>query len=390
MSRSRMSDQTNKRKSVRAWTLVGSLSAVLVISIAALCPLGAQEQGRTEGPPPFAVGKVYQFAKITDGIYYATSRTPSVMQTGSNDPIIVTDRDVMIVDDGMTAAAGGALLEDVKLLTDKPVRWVVDSHYHYDHTSGNSAFGPDVNIVGQEYVRWALLNRDWQHQDPYVGAEGRATAQINRLTQQIASEQDPDHKAQLQKRLEIAQSDQADLERLKTIKPTPPNITFSSKMTLYDGQREIQLLFLGPGHTMGDTVVYLPKEKIVCTGDLMEGFAEGPRVQYLGDAMFDEWITTLEALKKLDFDTVLPGHGGPFHDKAYITETQQYLKDFMTQAEALRKQGLTPEEAAPKVDMTSLKSVFPFNQIKGPGVDVRGVRRLYEYLDERAKGTTAQ
>jgi cyclase len=101
---------------------------------------------------------------------------------------------------------------------------------------------------------------------------------------------------------------------------------------------------------------------------------------YMGDAMFDEWIKTLDALKELDFVVDLPGHGVPFRDKALITAYQGYLRDFMAQVTELRKQGLTPEEAAPKVDMTSHKGDFP--QIQGPGAEIRGVRRMYAWMDE--------
>jgi cyclase len=115
----------------------------------------------------------------------------------------------------------------------------------------------------------------------------------------------------------------------------------------------------------------------VCSGDMME-----TQPAYMGDAMFDEWIKTLDALKELDFATDLPGHGVPFHDKSLITAYQSYLKDFMTQATELRKQGLSAEEAAQKIDMTSHSGDFP--QIKGPGAEVRGVRRMYEWMDERS------
>jgi glyoxylase-like metal-dependent hydrolase (beta-lactamase superfamily II) len=157
-------------------------------------------------------------------------------------------------------------------------------------------------------------------------------------------------------------------------------MTYSSKMTLFSGQREIQILFLGRGHTDGDTVVYLPKEKIVCTGDLMES-----RLAYMGNAEFDEWIKTLDTLKELDFGIVLPGHGVPFHEKSLITAYQSYLKDLITKVAALRKQGLSADQAALKVDLTSHKADFP--QIQGPGADLRGVRRMYEWMDERAKPT---
>src|SRR5438128_9058048 len=151
------------------------------------------------------------------------------------------------------------------------------------------------------------------------------------------------------------------------ITPTPPNVTYSKKKVLDLGGREVQLLFLGRGHTNGDTVVFLPKEKIVCTGDLMES-----QLAYMGDAQFDEWIATLDALKKLDFETDLPGHGAPFKDKGLITAYQGYLRDLMKQVADLRKQGIPAEAAAQKVDLTAYKTSFP--QIQGPGADVRGVR----------------
>ena len=103
----------------------------------------------------------------------------------------------------------------------------------------------------------------------------------------------------------------------------------------------------------------------------------------MGSAIFDEWITTLDALKELDFATVLPGHGVPFHEKSLITAFQSYLQDFMSQAAALRKQGLSPEAAAHKIDLTSHRADFP--TIQSAGAEVRGVRRLYARMDEMAK-----
>ena len=332
---------------------------------------GAQSQGSSRAGGPVISGKVYTFEKIADGVYYTTSAA----NTGGNHTLIVGDRNVLLVDASTTPGAARALLQDMKLVTDKPVRWVVNTHFHYDHTDGNSVFGPDVEIIGHEYVRHAIADFDVPHRDPLKTALTNMPVQIESLKKQIADEKDAARREALQKQLAAAQ---ADLEEIKVLKLTPPNVTYSSKMTLFQGTREIQLLFLGRGHTQGDTVVYLPQERIVCTGDLMES-----RIAYMGDAMFDEWITTLDSLKELNFDTVLPGHGVPFHEKSLITAFQSYIKDFMIKVAELRKQGLTPEEAAQKVDMTSHQADFPL--IQGPGAEVRGVRRMYEYMDERAK-----
>ena len=107
------------------------------------------------------------------------------------------------------------------------------------------------------------------------------------------------------------------------------------------------------------------------------------QLAYMGDAQFDEWIATLDALKKLDFNIDLPGHGTPFTDKGLITAYQNYLSDLMKQVAAFRKQGLSPEESAQKVDLTAYKDRFP--QIQGPGADLRGVRRMYEWMNEKSK-----
>ena len=200
--------------------------------------------------------------------------------------------------------------------------------------------------------------------------------QIASLKQQLAAASDAARKTALTKELAAAETLS---EQLKEIKPTPPNVTYTSKMVLYKGGREIQLLFLGRGHTGGDTFVYLPRERVVCTGDM----DEGARIAYMGDAFFDEWIASLDALKKLDFTLVLPGHGRPFRDKGVITAFQSYLKDLTTQVATLRKQGVTADETAKRVDLTSHKKDFP--DIQTAGADLRGVRRIYQWMDETGK-----
>src|SRR4030095_10292814 len=100
----------------------------------------------------------------------------------------------------------------------------------------------------------------------------------------------------------------------------PRNLTRATQMTLYRGQREIQIRYLGRGHTAGDVVVFLPNEKVVMTGDFLTS-----ALSNMSDSYPEEWAASLEALKKLDFDTVLPGHGEAFMDKAKIDYFQAYL-----------------------------------------------------------------
>lgn len=198
--------------------------------------------------------------------------------------------------------------------------------------------------------------------------------QVASLQQQLAQETDPARRAELQGRLDTAQ---AHLMSLGEIVPTPPNITVDDSMTIYQtvngGGREIQILHFGPGHTGGDVVVFLPAEKIVYTGDLMV-----PGIPYMGDAHVDEWPVALERLKQLDFELLLPGHGPYFEGKERIDFLQSYLRDLWTNTDALKRRGLTAEQAAQQIDMTAHSSNYP--QITGPGVDVRAIRRIYELL----------
>ena len=320
---------------------------------------------------PVVTAKAYKFERIADGVYYATAT--GSMVTGSNNEVIVGDRDVMVVDTGTSPAAARAMIEDLKVITDKPVRYVVNTHFHYDHTDGNQVYAGKADIIAHEYVKYAMEKLDVLHREPYVTSQLTNTPRrISTLQQQVAAERDATRKAALERQLAVAQQGWDDL---KEIKPTPPNKTYSKRMNVKLGQHEVQLLFLGRGHTNGDTVVFLPKEKIVCTGDLMES-----QLAYMGDAQFDEWVKTLDALKRLDFDTVLPGHGAPFKDKGLITAYQNYLTDLTRQGAALKKQGVSADDAAQRLDLTAYKTAFP--SIQGPGADLRGVRRLYEWLTE--------
>src|SRR5258708_28051075 len=275
---------------------------------------------------------------------------------------------------GAGRGGGGAWVEDIKKLNAKPIRYVVNTHWHYDHTAGNQIFGPEVQIIATDYLYQRLAPVDVLHREPFLTSQvTNLSARIDTLSRQMAAEGNAQQKAALQK-------DLADAQRLQQqnseIKVTPPNIHYSTKMVLNRGGREIDLIFFGRGHTGGDTVVYLPKERIVCTGDLMES-----RLAYMGDAFFSEWITTLEELKKLDFAVDLPRHGTPFTNKSLITAYQAYLTDLINQVTKLKNEGVSPDDAAKRVDLTA--HAKDFSQITGPGAEIRGVRRMYTWLDEQ-------
>ena len=348
---------------------------------------GLVSHARAQPVWPMVQGKNYKFQKIADGVYYASPEyNGTAFPFGSNPffganlVVVVNKDDVLIVDTGTTPAAARAFVADIKLLTDKPVRYVVNTHWHYDHTDGNSIFGPEVQIIAHDYVRLAIEKFDILHNEPFKSSTRNAPqALIDRYKKQLAEVTDPRAKGALQKALANAEAATKDFVRdIKEIKPTPPNVTYTDKLVLHRGGREIDLLFLGRGHTGGDTVVFLPKERIVCTGDLMES-----RIAFMGSAFFDEWLTTLDALKRLDFAVDLPGHGAPFTDKKLVTAFQDYLRDVLKQVAALRAQGVSAEDAARRVDLRSHAKDCP--DIESVGAEPRGIRRIYAWMDERNK-----
>ena len=321
-----------------------------------------------------ALATKYRFEQFADGVYLA--RATSAISSAANVAVIVNDTEVVLVDNGTTPAATRALLQDLRTITDKPVRYQINTHYHYDHTDGNQVFAPDVQIIGHETARREILRQDVLERDPYVNfAYVRLPARIAALKKQIAGERDSQARADLERQLRV---ELELVDGLKEIKPTPPNTVFSSTLTLFRGAREIRLLFLGRGHTVGDVIVHLPRERVVATGDLLQS-----AIPFMGDGYFDEWVATIDEVKKLDFTVVLPGHGVPITDRAVIDAYQGYVRDLTAQAVALRKQGVTADQAAQMVDLTAYKGHFP--AIQGPGADVRAVRRIYQWMDERAK-----
>jgi glyoxylase-like metal-dependent hydrolase (beta-lactamase superfamily II) len=345
-----------------------SLSLLFAVLVAA--PIGALGQASY----PVTTGKAYKFDMVAPGVYYATAT--GAMATGSNNVAVVGDRDVLVVDTGTSPAAARAFIDDLKLVTTKPIRYVVNTHFHYDHTDGNQVYAGKADIIAHEYVKFAIEKLDVLHREPFKTSQlTNVPARIDTLKKRIADESDASRKSALERQLATAQQG---WEELKEIRPTPPNVTYSKKKVVNLGGREVQLLFLGRGHTNGDTVVYLPKEKIVATGDLMES-----QIAYMGDAQFDEWVATLGALNALDWTLDLPGHGTPFSEKARVTAFQGYLSDLVAQGRALKQQGRTAEETARVVDLTKYNGTFP--QIQAPGADIRGVRRLYEWLETAKK-----
>ena len=320
-------------------------------------------------------GEAFRFNKIREGIYHAVGT--GAMSVGCNASIIVNDEDVLIVDSHSTPAAAWALAEQVRTITDKPIRYVINTHFHWDHAHGNQFYGPDVEIIGHEFTRRMLASGESMRGRSYdMFITSGIPVQIAQLGRQIEGMPEGPAKNKLREQLFIQQQYR---EATASVKPQPPSVTIRDSMTLYRGGREIRLLFLGRGHTGGDVVVYLPKERVVASGDLLTA-----TVAYLGDAYLTEWAATLDQLRGLDFEWVLPGHGDAFQGKAKIDHFQAYLADFWQQAKSLHDQGLSAEEAARRIDLRKHLANYPaVPALKEVGVLNHGVYRAYDQIEGR-------
>jgi cyclase len=342
------------------------LALAITIGLLALVAVAAQSR-RPAGTAH--KGDAFKFNKVRDGVYHAIG-TGALAVVG-NSSVIVNDDDAIVVDDHVSPAAAWVLLEEIKTFTNKPVRTVINTHFHFDHAHGNQIFDPTVQIIGHEFTRRMLLSNSIG-MPLYQNYVNGMPNQIADLKKRIAETSDAAAKAKLQTQLSVTENN---LASQKELRPTPPNVTLNTQMTLFRGKREIQIRYLGRGHTAGDVVVYLPNEKVVITGDFLTS-----GLSNMSDSFPTEWADSLDALKKLDFDTVMPGHGEAFTDKAKIDYFQAYLRDVWTEVSRLKQQGVSAEEAAKRADLTKHKGNLP---IQGPGVPLIAAQRIYELLDSK-------
>jgi glyoxylase-like metal-dependent hydrolase (beta-lactamase superfamily II) len=312
----------------------------LLVCAACQSPDAAPDDVATQLPGSAFEGAAFEFERVSEDVYQA--RGTGNVAVGANAAIIINEDDVLVVDSHISPAAAAALINELRSITDKPVRYVVNTHFHFDHAHGNQIYPTDVQVIGHEFTREMLANG---------GSVGRT---YQRFQEAMASQ--PGY-----------------VEGQEGLTPTPPNTTLSERMTLFRGGRETRLLFFGRGHTGGDIVVHLPAERILITGDLL---LEG--IPFIGDGFPTDWVETLEELKGLGFDVILPGHGRPFSDRVKIDHLQGYLRDLWERTSEAYSLGLTAEQAAEQIDLSEHSANYA--SLTGPGVPLPAVERIYELL----------
>lgn len=215
--------------------------------------------------------------------------------TAEGDPnsgIIIGDDAVLVADTQATPAMAADVIRRIREVTDKPIKYVVLTHYHAVRVLGASAYKPDHIIASQDTYD-LIVERGEQDKASEIGRFPRLFQNVETVPEGL----------------------------------TWPTLTFSGKMTLWLGKLEVQLLQLGRGHTKGDTVVWLPKEKTLLSGDLVE-FDATP---YAGDAYFKEWPNTLDNVAALNPKALVPGRGAALTTPDEVAEglagTRAFIAD---------------------------------------------------------------
>ncbi len=310
----------------------------------------------------------HRLEQVADGVYFAIGN--GALYTMSNALIIERDEDVVVVDSHITPAAGRALVDSIRVVTDKPVTTVINSHFHYDHANGIPAFGDDVEIIGHE-VTYQKLTGDPANEHTYLSSLTRFDNTVNRLQEELTAATSAEERRDLQSQLDFWR---AHVEAQDEIEFLPPTMTLRETLTLHRGGREIQLHYFGRAHTGGDLAIYLPEDRIVFTGDMVLG-----GISYMGDGYVSEWADTLQGLKRLDFDLVLPGHGPGFRDRARIDNVQAYYTDLTEEVRRLKDLGYSAEEAAARADLRQ-HDALGVSQL---GANLEAVQRMYDLIDGR-------
>lgn len=241
--------------------------------------------------------KKITFEELAPGAYAYTA------EGDPNSGIIVGEDSVMVIDTQATPAMADELIARVREVTDKPIKYVVLTHYHAVRVLGAAAYGAE-HIIASRPTYELIIERGQQDYESELG-------RFPRLFQGADS-----------------------IPGL-----TWPSLVFEGSLTLWMGRRRVEIMHLGRGHTKGDTVVWLPEDKVLYSGDLVEYGA----TPYTGDAYLGDWPQTLARVRGLGAEKLVPGRGDAVQTResceAAIAGTQAFLSDMFEGVRAARAAG---------------------------------------------------
>lgn len=293
--------------------------------------------------------------KLAEGVYAAIRKEPPGIFVDANCVFIVNDQDVVIVDANLTPGSARECLAALRKLTDKPVTYVINTHWHQDHVVGDQVYReafPHVEIVASSKARETLAAKSLETRNLYLKAGPEYSAGLRSAVERnvsfLGGPIAPDESASYLAAAALIDRYVAEAPEMWT---TLPTLTVDDELTLHRGNRTIVVRSLGRGHTDNDLVVHLPREGVVIAGDLVVA-----PVPLTGDQSFiADWIGTLERLLALKPTVIVPGHGPVLRDDVHVRVMIDLLGSMTSQTKAAVARGETLEKARPNIDLSAFR-----------------------------------
>ena len=297
----------------------------------------------------------YTVSKLADGVYAVLYNAD--IDVEGNTLIVINEEDVFVVDANAGVTTARATIEEIKKLTPKPVRYLVNTHWHDDHVFGNQAYAeayPGVQIVAHPLTRQDILDHAFASNafvlDLIEADIVRLGGYLETNTYREGKPLTPELKTRVENALRTRRETLADR---KTFRAVPPTVDVADSLTLTRGSRTIEIRFLGRGNTRGDLVVYLPTERIVATGDLVVA-----PVPYATNVYARDWVKTLDRLMGLPATTILPGHGPIMRDWSYVQRVKSTIEQTLAGVAAAKKEGLSIAQTTERVQLPEARDAF--------------------------------
>lgn len=291
---------------------------------------------------------LFDLQEVTHGVYFAHAHPQAMINC--NAAIFVRSKDVVVVDAHSKPSAAASLIAQIKReITPKPVRYVVNTHFHWDHTQGNHAY----RFAGQKFDFIASTATRQLMQDLSItrlkASLDEIPKQIDALRDQAAHSNRADEKAFCAEQIRQLVSYQTEMKDYTLELPT---ITFDKSYLLQDPAFDLHIDFRGRSHTSGDIFVFCPQGRAIATGDAIHGFLPN-----IADGFPKNWPGTIDAVAQFDFKYLMGGHGGLQSDRVVMTNLRNYIEELSGKVEEGKKAGLTVAEMQARFSVASIKSL---------------------------------
>jgi glyoxylase-like metal-dependent hydrolase (beta-lactamase superfamily II) len=319
------------------------------------------------GPPPSPTavtaedGYLQIIEKLGDGLWVIRQAQPFHLQPIGNVVIVEQDRQLVVIDGGGSPGAGRRIVAMIESVSPKPVGAIVVTHWHGDHTLGLSALAerwPKARIIASAQTRDALLGESMQRYPKGAPDPNRTSAflkDLDGVTPFIDGElAKPGLSPEERAGFERTRRELADYRRDVVGMYLPTAIeAHAGALVLPDPVRPVELFQPGRANTDGDTAVWLPRQAVLASGDIVVapvpfGFGSYPA----------DWIKTLEELKARDFAILIPGHGAPMRDTAYVDRLIALISTVREQVTPLVAQGLDLAATRRRIDLGAARAEF--------------------------------